>query len=143
MKELLTLKKVELLIGFRFAIVGLSGIMVDLFVTWYFKEIKLTSYLLANALGFCFACTSNYILNRIYTFDNRDSRILRQFSMFILFSLVGLLINSMIVYILGERFKMNFYLSKVCAIGLVFCWNLTISRLVTFQNLSNTLNQKV
>lgn len=55
---------------FKFCVVGGSGVFVDFGVTYLCKEwLKLNKYV-ANSLGFLCASTSNYILNRIWTFQN-------------------------------------------------------------------------
>ena len=57
---------------FKFCVVGGSGVFVDFGVTYLCKErLKLNKYV-ANSLGFLCASTSNYILNRIWTFQNEN-----------------------------------------------------------------------
>ena len=59
---------------FKFCVVGGSGVFVDFGITYLCKEwLKLNKYV-ANSLGFLCASTSNYILNRIWTFPERKSR---------------------------------------------------------------------
>lgn len=54
----------------KFCVVGGSGVFVDFGVTYLCKEwLRLNKYL-ANSLGFLCASTSNYVLNRIWTFHN-------------------------------------------------------------------------
>ncbi len=56
----------------RFGIVGASGILVDFSITWLFKErLKLNKFV-ANSLGFITAVTTNYLLNRVWTFQNTN-----------------------------------------------------------------------
>lgn len=54
----------------KFCAVGGSGIIIDFGLTYMCKEmIKINRYL-ANAIGFITAATSNYVLNRIWTFES-------------------------------------------------------------------------
>lgn len=56
----------------KFCVVGGSGVFVDFGVTYLCKEwLRLNKYL-ANSLGFLCASTSNYVLNRIWTFHNEN-----------------------------------------------------------------------
>ena len=49
-----------------------------------------------------------------------------------LVSLIGLGINTLILYIFNEKLKWNFYLSKVFATGVVMLWNFFANNFFTF-----------
>ncbi len=107
----------------KFCIVGGSGVIVDFGITYFCKEIlKLNKYV-ANSIGFICAATSNYFLNRAWTFHSTDPEIAMQYMIFLGISLIGLIINNLTIYIIHGRFKLNFYLSKLIAIGVVTFWN--------------------
>ncbi len=124
-----------------FAFVGLSGLFMDFLVTWVLKErVRLNKYL-ANSVGFLTAATSNYYLNRIWTFSSIDPEIAREYFTFLGISVVGLAINTLILYILLERVKlpvfareskMRFYLSKLAATAVVTIWNFFMNFFITF-----------
>lgn len=117
----------------RFCVVGFSGIFVDFGTTWLLKEkVKANKYL-ANSTGFILAATSNYFLNRIWTFHSHNQQIVTEYFSFISISLIGLGINNLIIYILTEKFHLNFYLSKLFAIGVVTIWNFVMNYLITFK----------
>ena len=61
----------EFLLKFlKFGAVGLSGVFVNFGITYVCKEwLKWNKYL-SNILGFVFAATTNYILNRLWTFQS-------------------------------------------------------------------------
>ena len=63
----------------------------------------------ANAIGFTTAATSNYIFNRIWTFQSHNPRYLQEFSRFFVIALIGLGINSLIIWAMSGKFKVNFY----------------------------------
>ena len=107
----------------KFCVVGGSGIVVDFSVTYLFKEIVRINKYVANSLGFITAATSNYFLNRLWTFESEDPQIMRQYILFIAIATVGLAINNGVIYLLHERRKINFYLAKIFAIGVVTLWN--------------------
>lgn len=118
----------------KFGLVGLSGLVLDFGTTYLTKEKLRWNKYLANSLGFAVACSSNYTLNRTWTFHSADPGIGWQFSRFLLVSLVGLLLNNLILYFLTDRAKFNFYFSKFLAIVLVFVWNFSINYLYTFSS---------
>jgi putative flippase GtrA len=116
----------------KFGLVGCSGMVLDFSLTYLAKEKLRWNKYLANSLGFTLACGSNYLLNRLWTFHSADPDIGWQFSKFFLVALGGLLLNNLVVFLLTEKLKINFYLSKVVAIGLGFFWNFGLNYLYTF-----------
>ncbi len=116
----------------KFGLVGFFGLLLDFGVTYLAKEKLNWNKYLANSLGFTIACSSNYILNRAWTFHSADPAIVWQFSKFLLVSVIGLLLNNLILYILTDRVKIRFYYAKFLAIVLVFFWNFSLNYLYTF-----------
>lgn len=116
----------------KFGIVGFSGLLLDFGLTFLAKEVLRWNKYVANSLGFILAASSNYYLNRIWTFHSADPEIGWQFSKFLVVALVGLLLNNLIIYLLTDKAKLNFYLAKFCAIVLVFFWNFSINYIYTF-----------
>jgi putative flippase GtrA len=117
----------------RFVAVGFSGLLVDFGLTYLLKEkLKLNKYV-ANGTGFFAAATSNFFINRQWTFSSADPDVGGQYMKFILFSLIGLLINSAIVWLMNDRLKKNFYLSKGVATLIVTLWNFLSNFFFTFR----------
>ncbi|MCX6235240.1 MAG: GtrA family protein [Bacteroidetes bacterium] len=116
----------------RFGVVGISGMAVDFGMTYLCKEIIRIPKYIANAIGFTLAASTNYILNRIWTFQSQDPAILIEYSKFFIVSVIGLGINTLVLWILVSRFKKHFYLSKLFAIGVVMIWNFLANLLFTF-----------
>ena len=116
----------------KFCMVGFSGVFVDFGITYFFKEvIKLQKYA-ANAIGFTVAATTNYVLNRTWTFHSQNPHVVMEFSRFFIIALIGLGINSAIIWLMNGKFKVNFYLSKLVATVIVTGWNFLINAYFTF-----------
>jgi putative flippase GtrA len=116
----------------KFCLVGGSGVLVDFGVTFLGKEmLKLNKYV-ANSIGFIIAATSNYVLNRFFTFASKNPHFLKEYTLFLGFSLIGLFINNGIIYFLHAKCKWNFYFSKLFAIGVVTLWNFFMNYFFTF-----------
>lgn len=116
----------------KFGVVGFSGVFVDFGITWLCRErIRLNQYI-ANSTGFLCAVVSNYFLNRIWTFESHDPSVAMQFSKFLIASLIGLAINNGIIYLLNERYKVNFYFAKLIATAVVTVWNFWANYTFTF-----------
>lgn len=116
----------------KFCIVGFTGIFVDFGVTSFFKEILKVQKYVANAIGFSTAATTNYFFNRLWTFQSHNPDIAGEFSRFFVIALIGLGINSLIIFILNGKFKWNFYLAKLVATIIVTLWNFLINAYFTF-----------
>ena len=116
----------------KFGIVGFSGLFVDFGFTYICKEILKIQKYVSNAIGFTLAASSNYYLNRVWTFKSTDPEIFVEYSEFIIISMIGLGINTLILWIIVTKFKLNFYLSKVFAIAVVTVWNFLANAFITF-----------
>ena len=116
----------------KFGVVGFSGVFVDFSITYLTKEKLRVPKYLANAIGFSTAATTNYIFNRIWTFKSNNPEVMVEFSEFFAISLIGLGINTFILWLLVSKFKMNFYLAKIFAIAVVTVWNFFANALFTF-----------
>ncbi|MDP3463685.1 MAG: GtrA family protein [Bacteroidales bacterium] len=116
----------------KFGAVGFSGLFIDFGLTYLCKEILGMQKYVSNAIGFMAAASSNYYLNRIWTFRSINPNIIVEYSEFILISIIGLAINTLFIWLLVSRWKVNFYLSKFFAIGVVTVWNFLANIAITF-----------
>ncbi|NSW45141.1 MAG: GtrA family protein [Bacteroidales bacterium] len=124
----------ELIIKFfKFSIVGFSGLIIDFSLTYLFRNILKVNQYIANAIGFIVASSSNYILNRIWTFTSHNPQILGEYAKFLLVAIIGLLINTLVLYFLVSKLNWKFYFSKLFAIGAATLWNFFINLIFTFK----------
>ena len=101
----------------KFCVVGGSGLFVDFGITYLCKEwLRLNKYA-ANSLGFLCASTTD---------------IAGQYLRFLGIAAVGLAINNATIYLLHNRFRLNFYLAKLFATGVVTFWNFFMNYFFTF-----------
>jgi len=116
----------------KFCLVGFSGMVVDFGTTWLCKEKFKWNKYVSNSIGFVLAATNNYIWNRLWTFQSDNANIPIEYGKFFVISIIGLGINNLVVYLLHEKLKWNFYLSKLIAVGVVTVWNFTMNYRFTF-----------
>jgi putative flippase GtrA len=116
----------------KFGIVGSMGMLIDFGITWLLKEKLHWNRYAANGTGFSAAVLFNFTLNRIWTFRGASGPVETQLALFVLISLIGLGLNTAIVY-LGTRKKVPFYLAKLIAVFIVFIWNYTANSYLTFR----------
>jgi putative flippase GtrA len=127
----------------KFAVVGASGAVIDFGLTAICKGIFGIPELLSNAIGFTVAATSNYFLNRVWTWRSTSKEVGIEYAKFFFVSLVGLGLNSLIVFLLKDisivpRFvetnlDWDFWVAKIIATGIVMVWNFLANNLFTFR----------
>lgn len=116
----------------KFGLAGAVGLVIDFGLTYIFKEkVKINKYV-ANGIGFSVAATSNFFINKMWTFEDTSELIVSQFSTFFFIALVGLAINLFILFVLHSYYKFNFYIAKFGAIVIVFFWNFIMNYFFTF-----------
>lgn len=116
----------------RYAVVGVIGTAIDFGTLVLFVECFSVPPLLANLFAFLFAVTNNYVLNRRWTYKEKEAKFFQQMAKFFLVSIVGLLLNSSLMYLFLE-IGVWYVFAKVCIIGVVMVWNFTANSLWTFK----------
>ncbi len=95
----------------RFYTVGAAGLGVNYLVSLLFAGgISDFWYLHANILGIITSITTNFVLNKYWTFEDRDfstKKTLQQFAKFIGFSSLGALIQLSIVFLLAAQIVLH------------------------------------
>ena len=120
---------------FKFCLVGFSWTIIDFSLTGLLKEKLHINKYVANSCGFVTAASSNYFLNRIWTFGSSNERVHQEYLSFFLISLIGLGLNNLMLWVFHNKFVWNFYLSKFCAILVVTIWNFIMNYFFTFRAL--------
>ncbi|MEX1248282.1 MAG: GtrA family protein [Anaerolineales bacterium] len=133
----------------KFAIVGAIGTLVDYSVFNLVAFAFGIDELLAQGISFVAAVTSNFILNRNWTFhDSRTKHVRVQLAQYVLVNTVGLIIRTPIFAFLGGLFGrllvgfqvpfgltaewLAHNLALAGAIGVVLLWNYFVNRRWTF-----------
>jgi putative flippase GtrA len=114
----------------KYGLVGFSGMIIDFSITYLLKEkLKIHRYL-ASSTGFITAATTNWILNRIWTFESNNPRLIQEYGTFLVVALTGLVINNLFLWLFEKRLK--FYIAKLSAIGVTMIWNFLANYYLTF-----------
>lgn len=116
----------------KFGMVGFIGLTIDFTITYLLKEHLLVNKYISNGLGFFIAASVNFLLNRVWTFNSK-SNFWREYVIFFCISITGLTINSFIVYLCSDYLHLNFYVSKLIAVGVVFFWNFFMNHKFNFK----------
>ena len=102
----------------KFGIVGVIATLIDLAVLMVLKEILDVDVLAASAVAFSVSVIANYILSMLFVFESSGNSKVKEFLVFVVLSIGGLLLNQFIMWI-GTEIMTAYYL-WVKAFALVF-----------------------
>ena len=93
-------------------------------------------YLHATVMGIVFSITSNFILNKYWTFEDSDfstKRTLVQYGKFAGFSSIGALVQLGMVYYLVDGWNISYPISLTLAVGVAAFSNFILNKKWTFK----------
>jgi len=120
----------------RFFSVGAIGLGVNYLMSILFTSSLNMWYLHATILGIVFSITSNFILNKYWTFEDRDfaiKRTIMQYGKFSGFSSIGALVQLGIVYYLVDEVNMSYPIALVSAVATAAFSNFILNKKWTFK----------
>ncbi len=121
----------------RFFTVGASGIGVNYLVSMLFTSgLAELWYIHANIFGIIASISTNFILNKIWTFEDRDfsrNKLLSQYGKFSLFSSLGALVQVTMMFWLVESYDVTYPLALILAIGTAAFSNFILNKKLTFK----------
>ena len=107
----------------KFGIVGVIATLIDLAELMVLKEILDVDVLAASAVAFSVSVIANYILSMLFVFKGRGNSKVKEFLVFVILSIGGLLLNQFIMWI-GTEIMTAYYLwVKAFALVLVPIYN--------------------
>jgi dolichol-phosphate mannosyltransferase len=128
----------------RFYTVGASGLLINYLVSFLLadnvansvKSLSNTWYLQATLFGIIISTTSNFFLNKIWTFEDRDlsvGKTLKQYCSFAGISAVGATIQLLLLYLLVVDYGLQYRVSLIIAIVIASISNFLLNKKWTFQ----------
>ena len=108
----------------KFVIVGGIATIIDFVVLYILKEYVGLNEILANTISFTVSVIYNYIASIKWVFDvDKDKNEKQQFIIFIVFSIIGLGINNLILWICIDKFNIHYLIGTVFATAIVMVFN--------------------
>ena len=121
----------------RFYTVGATGLGVNYLMSLMFASgIADLWYLHANIIGIFASMSSNFLLNKSWTFEDKDfkpRKTLSQYLKFISFSSLGALVQLGMVYTLVENYQIDYPLALVLAVFTAAFGNFILNKKWTFK----------
>jgi len=135
---------------FKFLIVGAVGFVVDAGTLFVCTSLLIIPDLIAQAVSFAAAVTSNFTWNRYWTYpDSRTKSIRRQLTQFFLVNLAGLGVRSLVFAGVLEPYRrfatvqsvapldpkvIARYAALATAVTVVMFWNFLVNRYWTYND---------
>ena len=121
----------------RFYTVGASGLLVNYIISLLFADAVLDFwYIHATIIGIAVSMSSNFILNKIWTFEDRNfeaKKTLAQYGKFVGFSSLGALIQLGMVYILVDNYQFVYSIALILAVIIAASSNFIFNKKWTFK----------
>ena len=121
----------------RFYTVGASGFIVNYLISLFFTSGGYDMwYLHATVIGIFASITSNFVLNKIWTFGDRDFKIkktISQYGKFAMFSSLGALVQLGMVYFLVDGNNIAYPLALIIAVITAAFGNFILNKKWTFK----------
>jgi dolichol-phosphate mannosyltransferase len=120
----------------RFFTVGASGLLVNYAASFLLSTMMPSIwYIYATLFGIILSITSNFLLNKIWTFEDRDfspKHFIRQYSLFIVLCSLGAVIQLSLVYLFVEYSHIQYAVSLVMAVAIASLSNFLLNKKITF-----------
>jgi len=121
----------------RFYTVGASGLLVNYIISLLFADVIIDFwYIHATIIGITVSMSSNFILNKIWTFEDRNfeaKKTLAQYGKFVGFSSLGALIQLGMVYILVDNYQFVYSVALILAVIIAASSNFIFNKKWTFK----------
>ncbi|MFR5869313.1 MAG: GtrA family protein [Acutalibacteraceae bacterium] len=108
----------------RFGVIGVLAFAIDYGFLYAFTEWLGIHYLISSVLSFSISVIFNYIASVLWVFDvKQETSKTRNFILFIIFSVIGLGINQLVMWLGVESLGLHYMLVKIFATAVVMVWN--------------------
>lgn len=108
----------------KFGVVGFIAFFIDFGVMVACTELLHIDPVVSAGISFVVSVVFNYLASMRYVFTHReDISKAREFSIFVVLSLVGLAMNEAVMWFGVNELHLNYMFVKVVATGIVMLWN--------------------
>ena len=120
----------------RFFTVGASGLVVNYAVSLLLSSaVSSIWYIHATLFGIVASITTNFILNKIWTFEDTDfslRRVLKQYVLFLILCSVGAVVQLSLVFAFVEYSHIQYGISLLMAVAIASLGNFLLNKKITF-----------
>ena len=114
----------------KFGFVGFLCFFIDYGIMVFLTEALKINYLISSGCSFSVSVIVNYILSIKFVFDaDRDANKVKQFLVFLFFSIGGLIINHIVMWVAVDLLGIFYMISKIGATAIVMVYNFITRKL--------------
>ncbi len=119
----------------KFCIVGFIGTLINLATLFLLTDVGKVYYLYSASIAFVVAMTSNYFLNKTWTFNEKiQEKFSKKYFSFAVVSIIALIVNLSFLYEFTEKLGFHYIVSQVLAIIISLAINYIGNKTWTFRN---------
>lgn len=122
-----------------YSVGGTIAFIVDFGLLYLLTEYVGLWYLTSATIAVVVAIIVNYVWQRIVTFKSLDRNVAKQFSKFVIISLVAIGLNIILMYVLVEFVGLWYLLAKVFVTIIAWFWNFFGNKYFTFRQLESDI----
>ena len=108
---------------FKFGIVGGLAFVIDYGVFTLLTQVFNIHYLISSILSFSISVIFNYIMSIKWVFDVTKKQTPKDFTVFIVLSIIGLILNSIIMYVSVDIISIHELIAKIIDTAIVMIYN--------------------
>ena len=108
---------------FRFGIVGGLAFLIDSGVLFVLTEYLNVYYLVSSVISFIVSLIFNYILSILWVFDVKKKQTIKEISLFVILSIIGLGINQVVMYVGADILNIYYMICKIISTFIVMVYN--------------------
>lgn len=121
----------------KFYVIGASGLCLNYLISLLLNDLGFW-YLYSNLFGIIFSMNTNFLFNKIWTFDDRIfimKRTMLQYLKFIGFSSISSIIQITLVYLFVEYYGMLYQISLIVSVLISGMLNFILNKTLTFNKI--------
>ncbi len=114
----------------KFGFVGGAAFLIDFGILFILTEFLGIHYLISGAISFSVSVIFNYVLSIKWVFDaKKETDKTKELILFISFSLIGLGINQLFMWVFVDLMNIFYLLSKIVVTAIVMVYNFITRKL--------------
>jgi len=121
----------------KYASIGFSTFVFDLFLLYFCTDVLLINYLVSTGLAFIIAVSINYYLSRKYVFSKTTRGVHEGYYIFLGIAGFGLLLVIVLMAIFVEKMYLNYMLARIIVAGIVGMYNYLVNLFLNFKVAGN------
>jgi len=116
----------------RFILTGGTTAGLDLIITIGMTDFLGIYYIISSIVGFTAGSILNYYLSIRFVFKQGRFNVILEFSLFIVFLLLGVALSSLFLFILADLLGLHYKISKLITIFLITMFNFITKKKIIF-----------